>query len=45
MKTEGFLKNKNRFFGKIAMHTISNKRAIEIDDMHDYRIAEVLINK
>lgn len=42
MKTEGFLKSKNRFFGKIAMHLIPAEHGYEINDLADFQIAEVL---
>ena len=45
MKTKGFIKAKNRFFGKIAMHVIPLNRAIEIDDPAEFEIAEVLVEK
>ena len=35
----------NIFFGKIAMYIIPRERAIEIDDLVDYQIAEVLFSK
>jgi len=45
MKTDGFLKARNRFFGKIAMHIIPEERAIEIDNIFDFGIAESIVNK
>ena len=43
MKTEGFLKEKNRFFGEIATHIIPVYRSLEINDFYEFQIAEFLI--
>ena len=45
MKTEGFLKAKNRFFGKTAMHIIPLERAIEINDLAEFNVAEVMVQQ
>ena len=41
-KTSGFLKSKNRFFGKITMNKISPKRILEIDDQFELEMAKNL---
>jgi len=43
MRTDGFLKAKHRFFGKIAMYNMPIQRRLEIDDLVDMQIAEVLL--
>jgi len=45
MRTDSFLKHKNRFFGKIAPYTIPKLRAIEIDDSVDLMLAECVAEK
>ena len=42
MKTQGFVKCKHRFFGRVGMHSISACRNIEIDEPADLVIAEAL---
>lgn len=42
MKTSGFIKNKKRFFGKISMNVIPNKRVLEIDNPLDLTIADLI---
>ena len=41
-RTESFLKQGKRFFGKIAFHVIPRERWCEIDEPSDLRIAEAL---
>jgi len=45
MKTQGFIRAKHRFFGKIITYEIHKERSIEIDDPIDFYLAELLINK
>jgi N-acylneuraminate cytidylyltransferase len=45
VKREGFLKAKNRFFGKLAMHVIPQERSFEINDLADFCINEALFNQ
>lgn len=40
MRTEGFLKYKNRFFGKITLCSIPKERVFEIDELADLKITE-----
>jgi CMP-N-acetylneuraminic acid synthetase len=40
MKTEGFLQNKHRFFGKTALSLMPPSRVLEIDHPSDLRIAD-----
>jgi CMP-N-acetylneuraminic acid synthetase len=40
MRTAGLLEHRRRFFGRVGMHIISPKRAIEIDDEDDWAVAE-----
>jgi len=40
MKTEGFRRNRHRFFGRTAMHEIPSDRVLEIDDPFDFTRAE-----
>jgi len=42
MKTTGFLKNKNRFFGKISIYIMPSARVFEIDDPIDLSIADLI---
>jgi N-acylneuraminate cytidylyltransferase len=43
MQTEGFLKSKHRFFGKIVFHITPPERHWEIDEPIDFQIAEILM--
>ena len=43
MRTQGFLENKHRFFGKTAHYVIPAERCLEIDEPIDFAVAEVLI--
>lgn len=43
MKTEGLLKAKSRFFGKIVAHELPKESCFEIDDPMDLEVAEVLV--
>ncbi|MBL7714582.1 MAG: acylneuraminate cytidylyltransferase [Bdellovibrionales bacterium] len=45
MKTEGLLKSKSRFFGKIVAHELPKESCFEIDDPIDLDVAEVLVRK
>lgn len=45
MRTDGFLREKHRFFGKTAMNITPSERRWEIDDHIDFQIAEVLIQE
>jgi N-acylneuraminate cytidylyltransferase len=45
IRTQGFLKQKHRFFGKISMHEIPRKRAIDINDSTDFQIAEAFLRE
>jgi CMP-N-acetylneuraminic acid synthetase len=38
-----FLSAKHRFFGKTMMHVVSSDRSLDIDDLVDFKIAEVLL--
>lgn len=42
MRTEGFLKAKHRFFGRVGIEVVSEHSAIEIDTPEDLEIARVL---
>ena len=43
MKTQGFLENKHRFFGKTAHYVIPADRCLEIDELADLAVAEILL--
>lgn len=43
MRTEGFLKNKHRFFGKTVVHEMPEERSWEVDSPTDFGIAEILL--
>ena len=45
MRTEGFKKEKHRFFGKTALYIMPRERCWEIDEPADVAIAEVLFRK
>ena len=45
MRIPGFLKAKHRFFGKTAMYIMPNERCLEIDELVDFKIAEVLLRE
>jgi len=45
MKTKGFLESKHRFFGKISIHITPSVRGIEIDELHDLKLAEFLVKE
>ncbi|MHA1368344.1 MAG: acylneuraminate cytidylyltransferase family protein [Promethearchaeota archaeon] len=40
MRTEGFIKHRHRFFGRVAMEIVPVERWLEIDDPADLEIAE-----
>ncbi len=40
MQTAGFLHHRHRFFGKTVMHVIPSEHVLEIDDPHDFLLAE-----
>lgn len=42
MRLAGFLKNRHRFFGRVALHEIPIERAFEIDTTEDLRRARAL---
>lgn len=44
MKAKDFIKKQHRFFGKITTYEISKDRCLEIDEEHDFKIAESLIH-
>ena len=43
MKTNGLIKHKHRFFGKLSVHVIPENRSIDIDEPIDLNIAETFI--
>ena len=45
MKTQGFLKYKHRFFGKIVLSEMPQERVLEIDEPSDLIVAEVKIRE
>ncbi len=45
MRTEGFLQYRHRFFGKTVLYIMPSERVLEIDDMNDFEIAELLIQR
>jgi len=45
MRTDGFLKEKHRFFGKTALYEIPEDRVMEIDTHFDFILAELLLRK
>jgi len=45
VKKEGFLKAKNRFFGKLAMYVTPLNRSLEINEFVDFQVAEALFNE
>ena len=45
MNAEGFIRERNRFFGKITFHSIPLERSIEIDNMIDFKLAELHSNR
>lgn len=42
-KKNGFLKNKNRLFGKIGNFSIPELNSIDIDNLYDFKLAKILI--
>jgi N-acylneuraminate cytidylyltransferase len=40
MRTDGFQQSRHRFFGKTAMHVTPAERSLEIDEPHDWILAE-----
>jgi len=42
MKTRAFLKNKNRFFGKISIYIMPSARVFEMDDPIDLSISDII---
>lgn len=45
MNRRGFIKNKNRFFGKVEMFKMNEISSYEIDEPSDLKIARVLYNE
>ena len=45
VKTGGFLKARNRFFGKLAVHVIPSDRSFEINELVDFHVTEALFQK
>jgi YrbI family 3-deoxy-D-manno-octulosonate 8-phosphate phosphatase len=45
MRTEGFLRHKNRFFGKTVLHEVPSWQALEIDSPEDWDVAEAVFRK
>ncbi len=43
-KTSEFIIQKSRFFGKVIPYLIEPEKSIEIDEMHDLKLAEILID-
>jgi CMP-N-acetylneuraminic acid synthetase len=43
MRTEGFERARHRFFGKTALYVMPEERRLEIDEPHDFQIAEILL--
>ena len=43
-KKKGFLKYKNRMFGRIGYYEFPEYRSIEIDDLNDFKVAKHLVN-
>jgi YrbI family 3-deoxy-D-manno-octulosonate 8-phosphate phosphatase len=39
-RTEGFLKSRYRFFGKMAIYEMPQKRCLEIDEPYDFELAQ-----
>ena len=44
MRTEGFLKAKHRFFGKVALYETPRERCLEIDEPSDLALAEAALS-
>lgn len=42
--SKGFLKNKNRLYGKIGYYVMDTKNSLEIDSIDDFKIAKNYIN-
>ncbi|MGB9887721.1 MAG: cytidylyltransferase domain-containing protein [Moorellales bacterium] len=45
MRTEGFLKARHRFFGRLALYVMPSERCLEIDSPHDLITASVLLRE
>jgi len=45
VRTEGFKRARRRFFGKTAMCVMPLERCLEIDELVDFRVAEVLLRE
>ena len=43
LNREKFTKYKHRFFAKIAINVLPNEKAVEIDNIMDFQIAEILL--
>ncbi len=43
MRTDGFLLNKHRFFGKTSFYVIPSKRVLEIDEPQDLDLARLML--
>jgi N-acylneuraminate cytidylyltransferase len=41
MRVAGFMKYKHRFFGKTVLYVIPTERVLEIDESHDFDLAEM----
>ena len=44
-RTDGFLRSKHRFFGRVAMHVVDSARGLEIDHPEDLELADWLANR
>ena len=43
-QTKGFLKYKNRLFGKIGVYYMTKMHSIDIDEMEDVKLVEKILN-
>lgn len=45
MKTNGFIKHKHRFFGKVSLYIMPKDRVFEIDEPWDFELAQIIMEK
>lgn len=45
MKTEGFLKNRHRFFGRTVLYELPSDSSLEVDEPRDLQVAELILRE
>ena len=45
MRTDGFLKNRHRFFGRTVLFELSSDSSLEIDEPRDLRVADLILEE